>query len=129
MNVNEYGLVPGKATKNFECYKANQLCGFEPHIAERLVAAGVWKPTGADNAVTAEGKRKGNMQKQAEDTSDVFLVGVDSGTLKVPHNWREAHHKTKSALAKSIAGKDVPVEEVDTVIGAAVKEQEDALSA
>jgi hypothetical protein len=126
MEVNDYGLVPGKAVKNFEVYKAGQLCGFEPHIADKLVARGLWKPTNAGTAAVAEETRQAKQVEEAEGESP-FLVAVDSGTLKIPRNWRKAHHAKQKSWAKSIAGENVAAEKVDGVIAAAVKEQEDAL--
>lgn len=128
MKTNEYGLVPGKAIKNFDVYKAGQLCGFEPHVAQRLKARGLWKPTDAGDAAAAEAA---NEEKEIEDAAAEaeFLIGVDSGTLKIPHNWREQHHTKKKSWATQIKGEDVTkVDAADEIIAAAVKDQEDALS-
>jgi hypothetical protein len=129
MQTNEYGLVPGKAIKSFDIYRAGTLCGFEPQVAERLVAKGLWRPT--NGAVAAEVEAK-VAQKQIEDDGDntEFLIGLESGTLKIPHNWRDQHHSKKKSWATAIKG-DAPsnVAEADEIIAAAVKDQEDALEA
>lgn len=126
MNVNEYGLVPGKAVKNFDVFKAGQLCGFEPHVAERLVNAGVWKPAEPEVEVEIKATGKRKAVKEEADKVDVFLVGVDSGTVKIPQNWREETVKSRLLWAKQI-NMAATKETADDVIAAAVKEQEDAL--
>lgn len=126
MHVNEYGNIPGKAIKNFETYRAGQLCGFEPHIADKLTAAGVWKPTDedAEAEIKATGKRKA--VKKAAETAPDLLVGVEGGTVKIPQNWREATAKERLLWAQQIDAKADKVT-ADYVIATAVKEQEDAL--
>lgn len=125
MKTNEYGLVPGVALKNFEVYKAGQLCGFEPAIAQRLIDRGYWKPNDAENVEAGETATRGRARK--DDTpKQKLLVGVESGTVEIPLNWRDDTAKNRLTWAKQInaeANKDT----VDEIIGAAVKDQEEAL--
>lgn len=127
MKTNEYGLVPGRAVKNFDVYKAGQLCGFEPRFVDKLVASGVWKPTDAADAAEAGKARKEKMVEDAHD-DEVFLVGVESGTIQIPQNWREAHHTKRKSWAKAIkpdVDGDIDLPAADEIIAAAVKDQEE----
>lgn len=126
MNVNEYGLVAGVAVKNFDVYRAGQKCGFEPPVATRLVAKGVWRPNDAGNAAVAKAENDASAIEEAGD--QVFLVGVESGTVQIPQNWREQHHTKKKDWASQISGAGVSkVGDADEIIAEAVKDQEDAL--
>ena len=123
MKTNEYGLVPGKAIKSFDVYRGGQICGFEPHVAQRLVAAGVWQPNDPENVAAAASGVKEALVDASQD--DVYLVGIESGTVKVPKNWRELHHMKIKALAKSISGEnDVDLDAAEKIIAEAVKDQE-----
>jgi len=124
MQVNEYGLVAGKAIKSFDVYRGGQECGFEPHVAQRLVAAGVWKPNGASNVAEGEAQKQADLVDNSQD--DVYFVGVESGTVKVPKNWREIHHAKRVSLAKSISGENgIDAKRADEIIAEAVKSQEE----
>lgn len=125
MKTNEYGLVPGRAIKNFDMYKAGQLCGFEPHVAQRLVASGRWVPTEVEAAKVAQKAVDDEGVKNASDEGEKFLVGVENGTVQVPANWRTLHHTQKKNLAAQISGKsDIKVDEAEEIIAEAVKDQE-----
>lgn len=124
MQTNEYGLVPGKAIKSFDIYKGGQLCGFEPHVAERLQARGVWKPTETENAAAGKAAAKKAEVEQSE--NETYPVANERGTVLVPKNWREIHHAKLISLARSISGQtDVNKEKAHEIIAAAVKSQEE----
>jgi hypothetical protein len=123
MQTNEYGLVPGKALKSFEIYKGGQPCGFEPSIALKLQARGVWAPTNPENAAVGTVAKKAAEVEANE--SETFAVAVESGTLLIPKNWREVHHAKRTAWAKQISGeKDINVARAEEIIAEAVKSQE-----
>lgn len=127
MNVNEYGLVPGKALKSFEVYRKGTQCGFEPAVAQKLMARGLWAPT---NAAAAEAGAAAVQQQAVEEEGEknAFLLGLESGTLEIPHNWRDQHHTKKKAWATAIKGEaPANVAAADEIIAEAVKDQEDAL--
>lgn len=128
MQTNDLGLVPGKAIKTFDIYRAGQLCGFEPAVAARLRQKGLWRPTDAGNAASIDAS---NEEQEVEDDNGggMFLVALEEGTLQIPYNWRERKATDKKAWATSIYGDKVAkVEEADIIIADAVKDQEDALS-
>ena len=125
MTPNELGLVPGKVIKTFDVYRAGTVCGFEPTVAQRLVAKGLWRPLVAETAAKADAAVK-EQQVEDETGSTMMLVAVETGTIQIPQNWREQHHKTKKAWAAQIAGKEIgSVSEADAVIAEAVKDQEE----
>lgn len=129
MQVNELGLVPGKALKTFDVYRAHQLCGFEPSVAARLRQKGLWRPTDAGSTAAIDAGIESDAIDAAGDGSP-FLVALDEGTLQIPQNWREQRHNSKKAWAAKIYGEPVTkLDEAETIIAAAVKDQEDALSA
>jgi len=127
MQTNQYGLVAGKILRSFDIYKGGTLAGFEPAVAARLIAKGLFKPTSAENEVIA----KADIVEKAvvvEGEGNELLIGLESGTLKIPLNWRDQHHTKKKAWAAQISGSDVKgVPEADEIIAEAVKDQEAAL--
>lgn len=123
MQTNEYGLVPGKALKSFEIYKGGQPCGFEPHIALKLEARGVWKPTETENVAGTSAAKKAQVEQSENET---YPVANERGTVLVPKNWREIHHAKLISLARSISGEtDVNKEKAKEIIAEAVKSQEE----
>lgn len=123
MQTNDYGLVPGKALKSFEIYRGGQPCGFEPHIAQKLIDRGVWKPTEAENVAAGATASKNAQVEQNE--NEHYAVANERGTVLVPHNWREIHHAKLISLARSISGEaDVNKEKAKEIIAEAVKSQE-----
>lgn len=127
MKTNALGLVPGKAVANFDVYRAGQECGFDPGVAARLVAKGLWKPTDPENATATAASNSAKAVEDAADEGEVLLVGLETGTLTIPKNWREAHHAKRKSWAKSIKpdAEDIDADAANEIIAEAVKDQED----
>lgn len=121
MQTNALGLVPCKITKSFGVYRAGQIAGFEPRFVNKLRDGGYARPL--DDKVEA----KAEADRETEDSVEVFLVGVESGTVQVPKNWREIHYTKRVALAKSIKpdAEEINPAQANEIIAEAVKDQEE----